>query len=191
MLILICPGTLLRTSSLIRWALLFPEHKLALISDAMPVSFLCIAAVLYPKYILCRYSSHADSSHGVFLVYLLKTRITEREETSIAREQHVTGCFLCDPRHVSTGTAMHTTVEELLEAVFSTLSAPRLHKELNDRPRYTRRHWVPFSLPPTTRRATVEVFEPASTLARTTCPRYTALTWTAQKTSLPLLLSSR
>jgi hypothetical protein len=28
---------------------------------------------------------------------------------------------------------------------------------------YTPRHWVPFSSPPTTRRAKVEVFEPAST----------------------------
>jgi hypothetical protein len=28
---------------------------------------------------------------------------------------------------------------------------------------YTPRHWVPFSSPPTTRRATVEVFEPGST----------------------------
>jgi hypothetical protein len=31
-------------------------------------------------------------------------------------------------------------------------------------PSYTPRHWVPFSSPPTTRRATVEVFEPISTL---------------------------
>jgi hypothetical protein len=30
-------------------------------------------------------------------------------------------------------------------------------------PSYTPRHWVPFSSPPTTRRAMVEVFEPAST----------------------------
>jgi hypothetical protein len=30
-------------------------------------------------------------------------------------------------------------------------------------PSYTPRDWVPFSPPPTTRRATVEVFEPAST----------------------------
>jgi hypothetical protein len=30
-------------------------------------------------------------------------------------------------------------------------------------PSYTPRHWVPFSSPPATRRATVEVFEPAST----------------------------
>jgi hypothetical protein len=29
-------------------------------------------------------------------------------------------------------------------------------------PSYTTRHWVPSSLPPTTHRATVEVFEPAS-----------------------------
>jgi hypothetical protein len=31
---------------------------------------------------------------------------------------------------------------------------------------YTHRHWVPFSSPPTTRRATVEVFDPASTRDR-------------------------
>jgi hypothetical protein len=30
-------------------------------------------------------------------------------------------------------------------------------------PSYTPRHWVPFSSPPTTRRAAVEVFEPSST----------------------------
>jgi hypothetical protein len=30
-------------------------------------------------------------------------------------------------------------------------------------PSYTPRHWVPFSSPPTTHRATVEVFDPAST----------------------------
>jgi hypothetical protein len=29
---------------------------------------------------------------------------------------------------------------------------------------YIPRHWVPFSSPPTTRRATVEVFDPASTV---------------------------
>jgi hypothetical protein len=37
-------------------------------------------------------------------------------------------------------------------------------------PSYTPRHWVPFSSPPTTRRAAVAVFEPASTLAAS--PRY-------------------
>jgi hypothetical protein len=31
-------------------------------------------------------------------------------------------------------------------------------------PNYTSKHWVPFSTPPTTRRATVEVFEFASTM---------------------------
>jgi hypothetical protein len=31
-------------------------------------------------------------------------------------------------------------------------------------PSYNPRHWVPFSSPPTTRRATVEVFDPASTM---------------------------
>jgi hypothetical protein len=36
-------------------------------------------------------------------------------------------------------------------------------------PGYTPRHWVPFSSPPTTRRVTVEVFDPASTRDWTGC----------------------
>jgi hypothetical protein len=36
-------------------------------------------------------------------------------------------------------------------------------------PGYTHGHWVPFASPPTTRRATVEVFEPASTRGLMTC----------------------
>jgi hypothetical protein len=36
-------------------------------------------------------------------------------------------------------------------------------------PSYTPRHWVPFSSPSTTRRTTVEVFEPASTRGKTHC----------------------
>jgi hypothetical protein len=42
-------------------------------------------------------------------------------------------------------------------------------------PSYTSRQWVPFSSPPTTRRATVELFEPASKrgwLQRLTGPAY-------------------
>jgi hypothetical protein len=37
-------------------------------------------------------------------------------------------------------------------------------------PGYNPRHWVPFSSPPTTRRATVQVFEPASTREHTPSP---------------------
>jgi hypothetical protein len=43
---------------------------------------------------------------------------------------------------------------------------------------YTPRHWVPLSSPPTTRRATVEVFDPASTRGSELpgwCPRYVNL----------------
>jgi hypothetical protein len=35
-------------------------------------------------------------------------------------------------------------------------------------PSYTPRHWVPFSSPPTIRRATIEIFDPASTRDSTT-----------------------
>jgi hypothetical protein len=41
--------------------------------------------------------------------------------------------------------------------------SPYLYPPGTGWPSYTPRHWVPFSLPPTTCRATVEVFEPAST----------------------------
>jgi hypothetical protein len=47
----------------------------------------------------------------------------EPAETSIAREQHgnntLLGTFLCYPRHVPTATGMHATIEEIMEAVFS------------------------------------------------------------------------
>jgi hypothetical protein len=35
--------------------------------------------------------------------------------------------------------------------------------QVTGRPNYTPRHWVLFSTPPTTRRAMVEIFDPAST----------------------------
>jgi hypothetical protein len=68
---------------------------------------------------------------------------------------------------------------------------PSLYPPGTRRPGYTRRHWVPFSSPPVTRRATVEVFERASTRAAPTAyphscslataavlsPVYTAVTW--------------
>jgi hypothetical protein len=40
--------------------------------------------------------------------------------------------------------------------------SPYLYPPGTGWPSYTPRHWVPFSSPPTSRRATVEVFEPAS-----------------------------
>jgi hypothetical protein len=43
---------------------------------------------------------------------------------------------------------------------------------------------LPFSSPPTTRRVTVEVFDPASTRG----PRHIASAWTAQRTLLPTAL---
>jgi hypothetical protein len=43
--------------------------------------------------------------------------------------------------------------------------SPYLHPPGTGWPRYTPRHWIPFPSPPTTCRATMEVFEPASTWA--------------------------
>jgi hypothetical protein len=59
-------------------------------------------------------------------------------------------------------------------------------------PGYTPRHWVPFTSPPTTRRATVEVFDPSSTWSGSsavmTTPRYIARARTSQKTKLPIVI---
>jgi hypothetical protein len=49
--------------------------------------------------------------------------------------------------------------------------SPYLYPPGTGCPNYTPRHWVPFSSPPTARRATVEVFDPAST-------RELTLAWT-------------
>jgi hypothetical protein len=53
--------------------------------------------------------------------------------------------------------------------------SPYLYSTGTGWPSYTLRHWVPFSLPPTTRRATVEIFEPASTQAVNTSDYDTTL----------------
>jgi hypothetical protein len=55
-------------------------------------------------------------------------------------------------------------------------------------PSYTARHRVPFSSPPTTRRATAEVLDPASTRVLSTCSNcsaYNISARTAQKTPFP------
>jgi hypothetical protein len=66
------------------------------------------------------------------VAHLLKARIVEPEETSIAREQHginMTWCYLCGLCHVPRAIGMHATTEEMLEKVFSVQLPLRLHKE--------------------------------------------------------------
>jgi hypothetical protein len=59
--------------------------------------------------------------HISIVTYRLKSRSAEREETSVARE------WL--GKHIPVATSTHATVKELLEAMFSMQSAPRLYKE--------------------------------------------------------------
>jgi hypothetical protein len=69
--------------------------------------------------------------------------------------------------------------------------SPYLYPRGTGWPSYTPRHWVPFSSPPTTRRATVEVLDPhlhtglLSQLARV--PRCMVSGWTQQGTPYPSL----
>jgi hypothetical protein len=50
--------------------------------------------------------------------------------------------------------------------------SPYLYPPGTGRPRYNPGHWVPVSSPPTTRIATVEVFDPAFTRATLRSPRH-------------------
>jgi hypothetical protein len=65
------------------------------------------------------------SSEGVHVVTrYLKAGIVEREETSISRQQL--------GKHASMAMNTHATTEELLEAVSSTQSVPRLYNEVTE-----------------------------------------------------------
>jgi hypothetical protein len=91
----------------------------------------------------------------------------------------------------SSGTRDHILLSQIRD--FPTWGArfPYLYPPGTGWPSYIPRHWIPFSSPPTTCRATVEVFEPASTwssLVITAAPRYIASARITQKTPLPTLL---
>jgi hypothetical protein len=67
--------------------------------------------------------------------------------------------------------------------------SPYLYPPATVWPGYTSRHWVPSSSPPTTRRTTVKVFDPASTwlLSVRTCATFTSLGRTEQKSRPPVV----
>jgi hypothetical protein len=89
------------------------------------------------------------------------------------------------------GTHDHILLSQSRDSPTWSTRSQYLYPAVTGRPSYTPRHCVPSSLPSTTRRAMVEVYEPASTRASinnlTTSPRYITQTRTAKKTSLLLL----
>jgi hypothetical protein len=60
------------------------------------------------------------------------------------------------------GTRDHILLSRIRDSPNLEGQAPHLYSTGTGWHSHTPRHWVPFSSPPTTRRATVEVFEPAS-----------------------------
>jgi hypothetical protein len=68
-------------------------------------------------------------------------------------------------RSESRGTHNHILLSQIRDSPPWRARSPYLYPPGTWWPSYTPRHWVPFSSPPTTRRATVEVLEPASTRA--------------------------
>jgi hypothetical protein len=66
-------------------------------------------------------------------------------------------------RSDSRGTHDHILLSQIRESTNLEGQVPVFIPPKNRLTRYTPRHWVPFSSPPTTHRATVEVFDPAST----------------------------
>jgi hypothetical protein len=63
----------------------------------------------------------------------------------------------------SFGTNDHILLSQIRDSPTWRARCPYLYPPGTGWPSYTPRHWVPFSSSPTVRRATVEVFEPAST----------------------------
>jgi hypothetical protein len=66
-------------------------------------------------------------------------------------------------RSESRGTYDHILLSQIRDRPTWRARPPYLYPPGIGLPVYTSRHWVPFSSPPTTRRATVEVVDPAST----------------------------
>jgi hypothetical protein len=66
----------------------------------------------------------------------------------------------------SRGTHDHILLSQIRDTPQPGGRSPYLYPTGTGWPSYTPRHWVPFSSPPTIRRAAVDVFEPASTRAR-------------------------
>jgi hypothetical protein len=66
-------------------------------------------------------------------------------------------------RSESRGTRDHIILSQIRDSPTWRARSPYLYTPRTGLPRYTPRHRVPFSSPPTTRRVTVEVFDHAST----------------------------
>jgi hypothetical protein len=68
-------------------------------------------------------------------------------------------------RSESRGTHDHILLSQIRDSPHLEDQVPVFISPMNRVARLYPRHWIPFSSPPTTRRATVEVFDPASTRA--------------------------
>jgi hypothetical protein len=63
---------------------------------------------------------------------------------------------------VSHGTRDHILLTQIQDSPTWRARSPYLCRSGTGWPSYTPKYWIPLSSPPTTRRATVELFEPAS-----------------------------
>jgi hypothetical protein len=66
-------------------------------------------------------------------------------------------------RSESRGTHDHILLSQIRYSTNLEARSPYLYRRRTEWPGYTPRHWFPFSSSPMTRRATVEIFDPAST----------------------------
>jgi hypothetical protein len=78
-------------------------------------------------------------------------------------------------RSESLGTHDHILLSQIRDSLNLEGQVPVFMSPRNGWPNCTTRHWVPFSSPATTRRATMEVFEPASTRGVTNDGQSTSL----------------
>jgi hypothetical protein len=87
----------------------------------------------------------------------------------------------------SCGTHDHILQSQIRASPTWRARSPYLYPPETGWPSYTPWHWITFSSSPTTRRATVEIFESASAWGWTTNPRYKASARIAQERFVPLL----
>jgi hypothetical protein len=113
------------------------------------------AHIFYPK----KTSSHRKKN-WLYMIYVLvfRWRVNIMYWTSA---QYI-GSYRGQNTKCNTA-KFHILFSQIRDSPISKARSPYLYPPRTGWLGYTPRHWVPFSSPPMTRRATAEVFEPAST----------------------------
>jgi hypothetical protein len=140
------PSILLRVRVRVRVTLRLPVYRQSFRLSAKPLE-------THDQYFIfelniCCYNPHVTSSLTRGWVYRLQLLLALTSAVILRSE--------------FPGTHDHILLSQTRDSATWRARSPELYPPGTGWPSYTPRHWVPFSSPPTTRRARGEVFEPAS-----------------------------